>query len=75
MRHYLALLLLPILFVSCTESTESIGLFPDADGIANSYALHDVYTRSILLDSVLYKNTYNYLGSIKDPEDLLSPIA
>lgn len=68
MRHYLALLLLPILFVSCTESTESIGLFPDADGIANSYALHDVYTRSILLDSVLYKNTYNYLGSIKDPE-------
>jgi hypothetical protein len=69
MKHYLvAILLLPILFASCTESTSSIGIFPETDGIANSYALHNVYTQSILLDSVLYKSTYNYLGSIKDPE-------
>jgi len=68
MRHYLALLLLPILFVSCTESTESVGIFPDADGIANSNAIYNVYTKSVLMDSVLYNGTYNYLGSIKDPE-------
>lgn len=68
MRNYLAILLLPILYISCTETTSSIGMFPETDGIANSYALHNVYTQSILLDSVLYKSTYNYLGSIKDPE-------
>ncbi|MBR4644671.1 MAG: DUF4270 domain-containing protein [Bacteroidaceae bacterium] len=68
MKHYLAILLLPVLFISCTETTSSIGMFPEADDIENSYAIHNVYTRSILLDSVLYKGTYNYLGSIKDPE-------
>lgn len=68
MRHYLALLLFPLLYISCTESTNSIGLFPDEDGIANSYSLYNVYTQSVLLDSVQYRSNYNYLGSIKDPE-------
>lgn len=43
-------------------------MFPDSDGIANSYAIYNVSTKSVLLDSVIYKSTYNYLGSIKDPE-------
>jgi len=68
MRHYLAFLLLPLLYISCTESTETIGLYPDSDDITNSNALHNVYTHSVQLDSVLYRGTYNYLGSIKDPE-------
>jgi hypothetical protein len=68
MRHFLAILLLPILFFSCTEETSTIGLFPETDGIASSNELHYVYTKSILLDSVVYKSNYNYLGSIKDPE-------
>lgn len=68
MKKLLAFLLLPILFISCTETTSSIGMFPETDGITNSYATHNVITRSVLLDSVLYKSTYNYLGSIKDPE-------
>ena len=68
MKYILAILVLPIIFVSCTESTSTIGLFPDSDGIANSYANFNVSTKSVLLDSVVYKNTYNFLGSIKDPE-------
>lgn len=68
MKHFLAFLLLPLLFISCTENTSSIGIFPETDGITNSQAQFDVYTHSILLDSVVYKSTYNYLGSIKDPE-------
>lgn len=68
MRHFLAILLLPIIFISCTEDTSTIGVFPETDDIANSFALYNVYTHSVLLDSVVYKNTYNYLGSIKDPE-------
>ncbi|MBO7067426.1 MAG: DUF4270 domain-containing protein [Bacteroidaceae bacterium] len=68
MRHYLAILLLPILIVSCTEDTSTIGMFPETDGIANSYATFDIYTKSVLLDSVLYKSSQNYLGNIKDPE-------
>lgn len=68
MRHFLAILLFPIIFISCTENTSTIGVFPETDDIANSFALYNVYTHSVLLDSVVYKNTYNYLGSIKDPE-------
>jgi len=68
MRHYLALLLLPLLYISCTESTENIGLFPVTDDIANTYANYQVKTRSVLLDSVLYRGTLNYLGCIRDPE-------
>lgn len=68
MRKYLAVLLLSLLYISCTESTSSIGMFPETDGIANSNALYNVYTKSILLDSVIYKSTYNYLGNITDPE-------
>lgn len=68
MRHYLAILLLPIIMISCSDDTSTIGVFPESDDIVNSYALYDVYTHSVLLDSVVYKNTYNYLGSIKDPE-------
>ena len=68
MRHYLAILLLPIIFISCTESTSSIGIFPETDDIANSNAIYDVVTQSVLLDSVVYKNSNNYIGSIKDPE-------
>ena len=68
MRHYLALLLLPLLYVSCTEDTQNIGIFPVADDIANSYANYQVKTRSVLLDSVLYRGTLNYLGCIRDPE-------
>lgn len=68
MRNFLAILLLTISFISCTETTSTIGMFPETDGIANSYALYNVKTKSVLLDSVLYKSTYNYLGNIKDPE-------
>lgn len=68
MKHISAILLLPFILISCTDDTSSIGVFPEADDIANSYALFDVYTKSVMLDSVVYKNTYNYLGSIKDPE-------
>ena len=68
MKHILAILLIPIIFISCTENTSTIGVFPDSDDIENSYALFDLYTKSVLLDSVVYKNTYNYLGSFKDPE-------
>ena len=68
MRNILATLLLTIFIISCTEDTSTIGIFPETDGIENSYALFDVYTQSVLLDSVIYKNSNNYLGSIKDPE-------
>lgn len=68
MKHFLAILLLPIIFICCTESTSTIGIFPDTDDIANSYELFDVYTQSVLLDSVVYKNSNNFLGSIMDPE-------
>ena len=68
MRHFLAILLLSIVFVSCTENTSSIGIFPETDDIENSYALFDVSTKSVLLDSVVYKNTFNFLGNIRDPE-------
>ncbi len=68
MRNYLAILLLPILYISCTEDTSSLGIFPETDDIVNSYSNFDVYTQSVLLDSVIYKSSYNYLGSIKDPE-------
>ena len=68
MRQFLTILSLSIVFLSCTENTSTIGLFPETDDIENSYALFDVSTKSVLLDSVVYKNTFSFLGNIKDPE-------
>ena len=61
MKHFLAILLLP-------EDTSTIGVVPDSDDIENSYDVFNIYTHSVMLDSVVYNNSYNYLGCIKDPE-------
>lgn len=68
MKHFSAILLLPFILFSCTVDTSTIGVIPDSEDIANSSVIIDVSTKSVLLDSVVYKNTYNYLGSIRDPE-------
>ena len=68
MKHFLAILLLPIILISCTEDTSTIGVVPDSDDIENSYDVFNIYTHSVMLDSVVYNNSYNYLGCIKDPE-------
>lgn len=53
---------------SCTEDTGSVGLYPEQDDIRNSYSTYEVSTKSTPLNSILYTNTYSYLGRISDPE-------
>ncbi len=68
MKQFLAILLLPIIMISCSDGTATIGVVSDSDDIENSYEIFNIYTHSVLLDSVVYNNSYNYLGCIKDPE-------
>lgn len=55
-------------YTSCTEDTGTLGLYPEQDNIRNSYTTYEVSTRSTALNSILYTNTYSYLGKVVDPE-------
>ncbi len=64
----MALLAMP--FVACDDTTESIGnsLTSSADQFEILTDTFEVTSRSIVVDSVLSRNQYNYLGHIKDGE-------
>lgn len=59
-----------VLLSSCDDTTETLGntLTSSADLLDLSDTTFNVSTRSIIVDSVLSKSTYSYLGHIKDPE-------
>lgn len=69
-RLLAGLALLCMLFVSCDDTTETIGssLTDNMDHLTISTDTFKVTTKSIVADSVLSRNTLGYLGRIKDPE-------
>ena len=70
-KHWrLLLLILPLLFISCDDTTDTIGssLIDTTDHLKVATDTFRVTSRSIVADSVLSRNTTGYLGIIKDPE-------
>lgn len=57
-------------FSACNDETLEIGntLTGQTDKLTVSSAKYDVLTRTVLADSVLLRNSYCYLGRVKDPE-------
>lgn len=60
--------LISMAIVSCEEGTGTIGIFPETDGINNSHAVYQLYSRSIPMGAVLASSDACYLGSVADPE-------
>ena len=61
--------LFTVLFViSCDEDTGNLGIISEDDGITNSSAVFNVYSRSIAMDSIIANSTTSFLGDIIDPE-------
>lgn len=62
--------LTPFLFFSCDDTTDTIGnsLTDNADRFTIVTDTFIIESKSIVIDSVLAKSNYNYLGHIKDPE-------
>ena len=66
---YLYALLLAALIYSCDDSTSGIGdsTIAAGDSIPAGAATYNVYTRSILADSVYARTNTAYLGKYTDP--------
>ncbi|MCD8317347.1 MAG: DUF4270 domain-containing protein, partial [Paraprevotella sp.] len=60
--------LLGICVAACDDTTDSIGIYTDADDINASDSVFEAYTQSILADSVLSNSNSSYLGCMTDPE-------
>ena len=62
--------MLTIAISSCDENTSTMGysLTSDADRFSLVPDTFLVSTRSLMVDSVLARSSYSYLGCIKDPE-------
>ncbi len=58
------------MFAACDDTTDSIGtsLTDTSDLLDVATATFDVSSRSMIVDSVLSRNTTGYLGKIRDPE-------
>lgn len=59
-----------ILFISCDDNTETLGnsLTNRVDQFDIITDTFDVRTRSVVVDSILSRSQYSYLGHVKDPE-------
>ena len=65
-----AALLAGWMFAACDDTTDSIGtsLTDTSDLLDVATATFNVSSRSLVVDSVLSRNTTGYLGKIRDPE-------
>ena len=54
--------------IACDNSTDTLGIYADADNINSTATVVEVSTRSIVADSVLSNSNSSYLGCMKDPE-------
>ena len=59
-----------LVFTACEETTDMIGssLTTDADRLDVKADTFNVYSRTLMVDSVLSRNYHGYLGQVKDPE-------
>lgn len=60
--------ILALCFYACDDTTDTIGIYTDADNIQSTTSVFEVHTRSIAVDSVLSRTTMSYLGKVTDPE-------
>ena len=62
--------MMTIAISSCTEDTQTLGtsLISSADQFVITTDTLPVYTCSVVVDSILARSSYSYLGRIKDPE-------
>lgn len=60
--------LLALCLYACDDTTDTIGIYTDADNITSSASVFEAHTRSIAVDSVLSRTTMCYLGRVTDPE-------
>ena len=59
-----------MMFTACDETTDTIGtsLTDNMDMLEVSTDTFELTSKSVVVDSVLSRNTTGYLGKIKDPE-------
>lgn len=67
-KRLLGYSLLALCFYACDDTTDTIGIYTDADNIQSTTSVFEAYTRSIAVDSVLSRTTMCYLGKVTDPE-------
>ena len=56
------------LFISCTENTGALGVYPEQDAVSTSSASFDVLSNDVLNAVVPASSTTCYLGRVIDPE-------
>ena len=70
-KTLLAAIVLPLMAIcSCDEETANVGnsISDSADLFAIATDSFQVSSRSLVVDSVISRSEYSYLGRIKDPE-------
>ena len=69
-KFFAGLALATLAFASCDDNTDGIGtsVVNNMDHLEVSTDTFTVASRSIIVDSVLSRNTIGYLGKIRDPE-------
>ena len=69
-KFWAGILLTAMAISACDDNTQDIGasLTKDVDHFSITADTFRVSTRSIVIDSVLSRSTYDYLGRMKDPE-------
>ena len=69
-NKYFGLLMLSALLgmQSCNEDTGSLGIPSETDIIIPDDSIFNVFTNSLVLDSILSTSYTSYLGDIRDPE-------
>lgn len=65
---FATVLTIAFLFISCTEDTGSMGVFPEQDAVSTSSASFDVLSNDLLNAVVPASSTTCYLGRVIDPE-------
>lgn len=69
-KYSLVLAAVALAFAACDDTTDEVGtsLNGNNDAVSISSASFNVFSRSIVADSVLSRNTTGYLGKVRDPE-------
>ncbi len=69
-KTFIPLIIAAILAIACDDNTDTLGssLTNNMDHLEIATDTFVVQTRSLVVDSVLARNTTSYLGTIRDPE-------
>ena len=67
--HFIVLMLLSATaFLSCTDDTGNLGIYPSQDGVSTAKDSYHIFSRSVEMGAVVANNSNGYLGCVVDPE-------